>query len=64
MIKSILKGFLGTMMFTCFWITVLIYRDIIINLNDIGFKIILVLMLGSSMIFLILSTFGNDNNDN
>jgi hypothetical protein len=63
MIKSILKGFLGTMMFTCFWLIVLIYRDTIRNLNDIGFKIVLVLMLGSSMIFLVLSTFGDDNND-
>ena len=63
MIKSILKGFLGTMMFTCFWLLVLIYRETIQNLSDIGFKIVLALMLFNSMVFLILSTFGNDNND-
>lgn len=58
MIKSIIKGFLGTLMFTCFWLLVLIYKENIRNLDDIGFKIVLALMLGSSMVFLILSTFG------
>lgn len=60
MIKSILKGFLGTLMFICFWMLVLIYRENIRNLSDIGFKIVLALMLASSMIFLILSTFGGE----
>ena len=60
MIKEIVKGFLGTAMFTCFWLLVSIYRDIIINTNNIGFLIVLALMLGSSMIFLILSTFGRE----
>lgn len=60
MIKSILKGFFGTIMFTCFWIICLIYRDTIRNLNDIVFSIVIVLMLGSSMIFLVLSTFGGE----
>lgn len=60
MIKAIVKGFLGTLMFTCFWIICLIYKDTIRNLNDTGFSIVIVLMLGSSMIFLILSTFGGE----
>ena len=58
MIKWILKGFLGTMMFACFWIIVSIYRDTIRNLNDIGFSIVIALMLFSSMAFLIASIFG------
>lgn len=60
MIKLILKAFLGTMMYACFWIICLIYRDIIININDIGFRIVLVLMLFSSMVFLTLSAFGEN----
>ena len=63
MIKPILKGFFGTMMFTCFWLIVLVYEETIQNLSDIGFKIVLALMLFNSMVFLILSTFWNDNND-
>lgn len=61
MIRILFKALSGTVMFTCFWLLVSVYRETILNINNKGFIVTLTIMLFFSMLFLILTVFDKSN---